>query len=45
LFAVDDFRIAVLRGHFRSAIAYSCSTRAFFAAYRGSFDAFQVFRR
>jgi hypothetical protein len=29
----------------RSAIAYRCSMRAFFAAYRGSLDAFQVFSR
>jgi len=29
----------------RPAIAYSCSMRAFFSAYRGSFDVFHVFRR
>jgi hypothetical protein len=28
----------------RSAIAYRYSIRAFFFAYRGSFDAFHVFR-
>ena len=37
--AEDDFRVAVSR----STIAYSCSTRAFFSWYLGSFEDFQVF--